>query len=315
MELIRSIRLKNVRSQFWPKLKKACFNLIRWVLILGICYIIIYPLLTKISSSFMSQRDLFDKTVQWIPRFFTLDNYTMVFEQLKYPEAFLNSFILALLVSLLQLFSCTLIGYGFARFDFKGKRLLFGLVIFTLIVPPQMIMIPMYLNFRYFTLFGLIPGGINLLGTYWPFILTSITGTGLKNGLFIFIMRQFFKGMPRGLEEAAYVDGAGPLRTFFKIMLPGAIPALVIVFLFSFVWQWNDFFLTNIYLGNETVLPMMLHGLKYNVEAALDQPISTQYASLLNNTGSLMFMAPLLLLYAFMQKYFVESIERTGLVG
>ena len=315
MELIRSIRLKNVRSQFWPKLKKACFNLIRWVLILGICYIIIYPLLTKISSSFMSQRDLFDKTVQWIPRFFTLDNYTMVFEQLKYPEAFLNSFILALLVSLLQLFSCTLIGYGFARFDFKGKRLLFGLVIFTLIVPPQMIMIPMYLNFRYFTLFGLIPGGINLLGTYWPFILTSITGTGLKNGLFIFIMRQFFKGMPRGLEEAAYVDGAGPLRTFFKIMLPGAIPALVIVFLFSFVWQWNDFFLTNIYLGNETVLPMMLHGLKYNVEATLDQPISTQYASLLNNTGSLMFMAPLLLLYAFMQKYFVESIERTGLVG
>ena len=315
MELIRSIRLKNVRSQFWPKLKKACFNLIRWVLILGICYIIIYPLLTKISSSFMSQRDLFDKTVQWIPRFFTFDNYTMVFEELKYPEAFLNSFILALLVSLLQLFSCTLIGYGFARFDFKGKGLLFGLVIFTLIVPPQMIMIPMYLNFRYFTLFGLIPGGINLLGTYWPFILTSITGTGLKNGLFIFIMRQFFKGMPRGLEEAAYVDGAGPLRTFFKIMLPGAIPALVIVFLFSFVWQWNDFFLTNIYLGNETVLPMMLHGLKYNVEATLDQPISTQYASLLNNTGSLMFMAPLLLLYAFMQKYFVESIERTGLVG
>lgn len=315
MELIRSIRLKNVRSQFWPKLKKACFNLIRWVLILGICYIIIYPLLTKISSSFMSQRDLFDKTVQWIPRFFTFDNYTMVFEQLKYPEAFLNSFILALLVSLLQLFSCTLIGYGFARFDFKGKRLLFGLVIFTLIVPPQMIMIPMYLNFRYFTLFGLIPEGINLLGTFWPFILTSITGTGLKNGLFIFIMRQFFKGMPRGLEEAAYVDGAGPLRTFFKIMLPGAIPALVIVFLFSFVWQWNDFFLTNIYLGNETVLPMMLHGLKYNVEAVLDQPISTQYASLLNNTGSLMFMAPLLLLYAFMQKYFVESIERTGLVG
>ena len=315
MELIRSTGLKNIRSKFWPKLKKACFNLIRWVLILGICYIIIYPLLTKISSSFMSKRDLFDKTVQWIPRFFTFDNYTTVFEHLKYPEAFLNSFILALLVSILQLFSCTLIGYGFARFDFKGKGLLFGLVIFTLIVPPQMIMIPMYLNFRYFTVFGLIPGGINLLGTYWPFILTSITGTGLKNGLFIFIMRQFFKGMPRGLEEAAYVDGAGPFRTFFKIMLPGAIPALVIVFLFSFVWQWNDFFLTNIYLGNETVLPMMLHGLKYSVEAALDQPISTQYASLLNNTGSLMFMAPLLLLYAFMQKYFVESIERTGLVG
>lgn len=315
MELISRIYPKNNRDQIIKKMKHMLFSLIRWVLILGICYIIIYPLLTKISSSFMSKRDLFDKTVQWIPRHFTLDNYKMVFEQLEYPKAFLNSFILAFLVSLVQLLSCTIIGYGFARFNFRGKKLIFGLVIFTLIVPPQMIMIPMYLNFRYFDIFGLIPGGINLLGTYWPFILTSITGTGLKNGLFIFIMRQFFKGMPRSLEEAAYVDGAGPIRTFFKIMLPGAVPALVIVFLFSFVWQWNDYFLTNIYLGNETVLPIMLSGLRYSVEGALGETISTQYASLLNNTGSLLFMAPLLVLYAFMQRYFVESIERTGLVG
>ncbi len=259
---------------------------------------------------------MFDKTVQWIPRHFTLDNYKLVFEHLKYPKALFNSFMLSLVVSLFQLLACTVIGYGFARFDFRGKNLFFGLVIFSLIVPPQMIMIPMYLNFRNFNLFGLLPGsGVNLLGTYWPFILTAITGTGLKNGLFIFIMRQFFKGMPKSLEEAAYVDGAGPFRTFFQIMLPGAIPALVTVFLFSFVWQWNDYFLTNIYMGNETVLPIMLDGLRYSVEGALQQPIKTQYASLLNNTGSLVFMAPLLILYAFLQRYFVESVERSGLVG
>ena len=315
MELISRINPKKNRDQIIKNMKHLFFSIFRWVLILGICYIIIYPLLTKISSSFMSKKDLFDKTVQWIPRHFTFDNYKLVFEVLKYPKAFLNSFILAFLVSLVQLLSCTIIGYGFARFNFKGKKLLFGLVIFTLIVPPQMIMIPMYLNFRFFDIFGLIPGGINLLGTYWPFILTSITGTGLKNGLFIFIMRQFFKGMPRSLEEAAYVDGAGPIQTFFKIMLPGAVPALVIVFLFSFVWQWNDYFLTNIYLGNETVLPIMLSGLRYSVEGTLNETLSTQYVSLLNNTGSLLFMAPLLVLYAFMQRYFVESIERTGLVG
>src|SRR5690606_3486983 len=120
-------------------------------------------------------------------------------------------------------------------------------------------------------------------------------------------------GMPRDLEEAAYVDGAGFLRTFLVVMLPGAVPALVIVFLFSFVWQWNDYFLTSIFMNNQVLLPMTLDGLVRSVHGF--EQVTGQYASLLNNTGSLMFMAPLLLLYAFMQRYFIESIERTGIVG
>ena len=122
---------------------------------------------------------------------------------------------------------------------------MFGLVIFTLVVPPQIIILPLYLNLRFFTVWGLIPEpGIDLLGSYWPFILMGISGTGFNNGLFIFIMRQFFKGMPRELEEAAYIDGANPLQTFLRVMLPGAKPALVIVFLFATVWMYNDYFFT-----------------------------------------------------------------------
>lgn len=301
------------------KLKKIVPSVLRAIVIIGICYLILMPLLTKISSALMMERDLYDQTVKWIPRNPTFENFKLVWEYMKYPEAFKNSMFLALAVSVLQLISCTLVGYGFARFKFRGSKILFGLVVFTLIVPPHMIMIPLYLNFRYFDLFGLLPnGGLNLLGSYWPFILMATTATGMRNGIFVYILRQFFRGMPRDLEEAAYVDGAGPLMTFYRIMLPGAMPAMVIVFLFGFVWQWNDYFLTNIFLGGQTLLPLTLDGLLFNASGYMtgaNNMLTGQYASLINNTGMLMFMAPLLILYAFMQRYFIESIERTGLVG
>ncbi len=300
--------------------RKKIFGLFRLVLIIGIAYVILLPLFTKISSSFMTREDLIDKTVLWIPRNITLYNYQIVWKFMDYPITLLNSITLTTVVSILQLISCTLAGYGFARFNFKGNKLLFGLVIFTLVVPPQIIMIPLYLNFRGFNFFGLLSNSINLLGSYWPFILTAITCTGLRNGLYIYILRQFFKGMPRNLEEAAYVDGAGLFRTFYKIMLPGAVPAMVIVFLFSFVWQWNDDIFTTLYLSkNAQFLPQVLQNIAYviltDLEGEYPAEMAYQYGSLFSNTGTLLFIAPLLILYAFMQKYFIESIQRTGLVG
>jgi len=232
--------------------------------------------------------------------------------------AFFNSLQLTVLVSVLQLVSCTAIAYGFARFEFPGKNLFFGLVVLTLVIPPQLLMIPYYLHYRYFDFYGLIAKpGLNLLGTFWPFVLTSLTGTGFRNGLFIYIMRQFFKGMPRDLEDAAYVDGAGPLRTFFTIMVPGAIPAQVVVFLFAFVWQWNDYFLTKVFIGSKKVLAVTLEGLVQNVfdKSLIPSGTGSAYASVLENTGSLLFMAPLIILYILLQRYFIESVERTGLVG
>ncbi|MFP4660891.1 MAG: carbohydrate ABC transporter permease [Halanaerobiales bacterium] len=304
------------------KIKKVLVSILRALLVIGISYIILLPLITKLSNSFMSVRDLYDQTVKWIPRNFTLDHYQMVWRHMNYPKTFLNTFILTTVVSVLQLIACTFVGYGLARFDFKGKNLIFVMVILTLIVPPQMILIPLYLNFRFFNLYGLIPGdGFNLVGTYWPFILTSITGTGLKNGLFIYIMRQFFKGMPRELEEAAYIDGAGLLRTFLYIMLPGAVPGLVIVFLFAFVWQWNDYLFISLFMGGGAYLPMELSTVANDViqeitggQAATDMQ-GDQYTSLLDNTGMILVVAPLLIMYGFMQRYFIESVERSGIVG
>ncbi|MFW6288077.1 MAG: carbohydrate ABC transporter permease [bacterium] len=292
---------------------KMFTSLFRLMIVIAICYIILFPLITKIASSFMSRTDIWDQTVNMIPKNPTLVNYQLAFEYMEFPTAFLNSFVIAFVVSLFQLISCTFIGYGFATFDFKGKGFWFFLVIFSLVIPPELIITPLYLNFRFFDFLGLIPGdGLNLIGTNWPFILLAITGTGYKNGLFIYIMRQFFKGMPKGLAEAAYVDGAGPFRTFFKIMLPGAVSGMVIVFLFSFVWQWNDYFLTTMFVGSKNILPIALEELPPAVlgDQYLHLP---EEASLLINTGSLMIILPLLLLYIFLQKYFVESVQRSGI--
>lgn len=297
------------------RVKLILFALFRAIIIAGISYVILYPLIVKLSSSFMTRTDVWDPAVVLIPKYPSLNNYKLAWEFMEFSTAFMNSLTLTLLVSVLQLVSCTLVGYGFARFKFVGRGIWFAFVIFSLIIPPEMILIPLYLNFRFFDFGGILPdGGLNLLGTYWPFILPAATATGFKNGLFVYIMRQIFSGVPKELEEAAYVDGAGPLRTFFTVVLPGCTHGLVIVFLFGFVWQWNDYNLTSFYLPDATILPIMLNGLSRAVlgDQYLHAPVE---ASLVNNAGSILIILPLLLLYSFLQRYFVESIERTGLTG
>lgn len=301
------------------KLGKVGWSFVRTVILAGLCFMILYPLIVKFTSSIMHVDDMFDSSVRFLPKNFTMEQYRIAWEWMNYPRTFLNSLGLTLTVSILQLASSTLVGYGFGRYNFRGKNLCFALVLLTLVVPPEMIMIPLFLNFRFFNLFGLIKEpGINLLGSYWPFILTSMTAMGLKNGLFIYIMTNFFKGMPDSLEEAAMIDGASSFRTFFQIMLPGAKPALTIVFLFSFVWQWNDLFYTNLFIrtGDGFLSLALQNFANYFVS---NSPVSGnypwQYTSLLNNAGMMLFMAPLLILFLIMQRHFVESIERTGLVG
>lgn len=289
--------------------------IIRYILVAGICFVIIYPLLVKISTSVMSLEDILDAQVRWIPKYASLDSYRISMQVMNYPQALLNSLVLATLVSILQLASSTVVGYGLARYKFFGRPLVFGLAIFTLVVPPQLIGTPLYLNFRFFSFFGLSKTTYNLLNSYWPFVLTSLTASGFRNGLFIFIMRQFFRGMPQELEEAAYVDGAGPFKCFVKIMLPGAVSAMVIVFLFAFVWQWNDYYHTWMYLRDTNVLPIALQNLVQNYSELPDAIKLRPYVTVLNNAGSILLMAPLIVLYAFAQRYFLESVSRTGLVG
>lgn len=307
-------------EQFNPveKAKHWLWIIVRSVLIFGICFIIVYPIMTKLSIAFRAKEDMFDSTVVWIPRHFTLDNITTVMEYLKYGTAVRNTFLLSLGTALLQLISCALAGYGFAKLKFPGSKLLFGVVVFTIVIPPQTIMVPTYLHYRFFDVFGLIglftgSRGINLLESYWPFFISSMFAAGLKNGLYIFIFRQFFRALPKDLEEAAYVDGAGVLRTFAQVMLPNAVPAIATVMLFSFIWQWNDNYFVNLFAPNYTLLSRTLDLLPGVVRPEYVGGVA--HTSLYLNTGTLLGILPIFILYFFVQRYFVESVERTGLVG
>lgn len=316
------------RRKRWSRYRVQQFliALIQGLLVIGICFVILYPLFVKIASSFMEERDLYDVTVRLIPRHLTTDNYGQAFQYMDYLRSLRNSLVLCLTTSGLQLASCTLAAYGFARFQFPFKRLLFAFVIMVLVVPPQAIMIPLYLHNRFFDIFGLMRlttgRTINLMNSFWPFLLSSGTANGLRAGLFIYMLRQYFRGSPKELEEAAYVDGAGSFRTFWRIMLPGAVPMLVTVFLFSFVWQWTDTFYTSLFLTSLKVLPTALSTLAATVAQAYSadmfsgfQYLSPGYTSILNNAGSLLVILPLAVLYIFLQRYFVEGIERSGITG
>jgi len=322
----KSVKLDSLKDRFsLHRISSAAWAIIRAVIVSGICFMIFYPTLLRLSVTFMQERDLFDLTIRYIPRNFTFDNILLVWRAMGMPETLLNTFRLSMLTSLLQLASCTIIGYGFARFNFKGRGLLFALVLVTLVVPPQTIMIPLFLHFRFFDILGLLTlgggQGVNLLDSYWPFILMSLTGMGLRNGLYIFIMRQFFRGMPKELEEAAYVDGAGLFRTFHTIMLPSAVPAMVTIFLFSFVWQWTDNFYAPLFLRELSVFANTLSGLSTTIaqlhywEVGTFAIMSPAVGSMYNNVGSLMVIIPLIVVYLVAQRHFIQSVERAGIVG
>lgn len=295
--------------------KTWSWKIIRFVLIFGFCFIILFPLFLKLSVTFRSKVDIYDPTVLWIPRHFTWENLKIAITTTDYFGALLNTFFVSAGTTLVQLVSCALAAYAFARLKFKGSGIVFGLVIFTIIVPPQTIMIPVYLTYRYFDLFGLVDlltgkDSVNLIDTFWPFLISSGTAMGLKNGLYIYIFRQFFRGIPKEIEEAAFVDGAGIFKTFFRIMVPNAVPAVITVLLFSFVWQWNDSYYVSLFLNQVKVLSTSLMDMGMNLKEP--DPV---YQSMLLSTGVFLTMLPLLIMYLFVQRYFVESVERTGLVG
>ena len=329
MEMTRKNGLPRPSYKAKERVKRVVWAVLRSVFVAGFCFIILYPVINMISRSLMSPVDLYDNTILWLPKHVTADNFRVVAAVLDYGRAALNSALMTVGATLLQTMACVMAGYGFARFHFRGKNLLFACVILTLVVPPQLIMLSTYMHFRFFDFFGIIgsitgQGGLNLLDTPWRLLLLAATGNGIKNGLFIFIFRQFFRGMPRETEEAALVDGAGYRRTFFQIMLPDARTAVVTVVLFSVVWQWNDVYYSSLFFKNFEVLPLMYEKLRAMSDAVIVKtvPLLAKYnlydpviRANFNSTGVLLIILPLLVFFLIMQRNFVESIERSGLVG
>ncbi len=286
-------------------------KILLYVLLIDLVYIFLFPFLYMLVTSFKSPEDLLDVTINWIPSGLYVKNYRMSFEILQYPTRFLNSFLVTFLATLGHVFSCAYVGYGFARFKFKGKGFSFVLLLLSIIVPIQTIIIPRYLMF---SAIGLSTGSV-------PLWLPALFGYGLQGGLFIFIFRQFFLSLPKSLEEAASIDGCGPLGTFFRIALPSSRSSVMVVLVLSIVWHWNDYYEPSIYIIDQEkyLLPMMLPDLYSLMNGAAATAGSGEMENVFTEgvamAATTLTVLPIFIVYMFLQKRFVQGIEKSGITG
>ena len=359
----KSFRERNRRSGGYLLKRRAsqiAVSVIRGLLVFGLCFMIIQPLLTRFSMGLMEEKDLYDSTIILLPRHVTLDNYRIVAELTDLKtigggwtfRAILNTLWVSVLVSFCQIVSTTLAAYGFARYEFPGKKIWFGCVIALIIIPPQTIQSALYMNFnsfdilKIFKVFGVDAEGLtfgqrllsiidgtgtglfaalggsalNLRANVSAYVIMALTCMGLKDGLYIYMMRQYFQSIPTSLEEAAYVDGCGTMHTFVRIMLPDALPTIASCFLFSFVWQWTDVFYARLFLPSNSISTYATQmssmvtrmGRYFSADASKAVVVPNGRQQQLISIAVLICAIPLIILYLFTQRTFVESLAMSG---
>lgn len=315
------------------------YAVFRFLLLMSIGFIILYPLLYMIVTSIAAPTSFTNGTRVWIPTEFSIgENFSKAFYALDYVDSFLNTIKYEVVSALLSIASCAVIGYGFARFNFKGKKILTGILFLTILMPDMLLLVPRSVNFVNIDflyighgLEALITWIGSLFGADWSAVgnvltpdisdsfltlwLPAVLGVGLRSGVLIYIYIQFFTSLPRELEEAAWVDGAGPFKTFLRIAVPSSSVVFITVTVFSLIWHWNDSLLAGIYLQTDATLAVTMGniddwlGAIYTVYAG-----TPQYASAVM-AACLLFIAPMLIFYMIVQRGFVESIDRVGITG
>ncbi len=313
---------ENQKMLIKRKTSSIMISLFRYAFLIAVGYVIIVQLVYIVSYAIRDPEEMYDPGVVWITKNPSLSNFKLAFEGLDYIAAFLRTIGIQILSGLVEVFTCALAAYGFARFKFKGKNIFFFFVILMILLPPQMTVISMYLNYAHFDFFGILKvlGGVfgkdirpNILDTGFVFWLPSLFGVGLRSGLFIFIYRQFFKGLPKELEEAASIDGANAFMTFIKVVLPSSGVAMLTVAIFSVVWHWNDYYLSIIYFNDNYPLSVELSKLAENVGAI--SGLGSTVSLGVQMAACALFIVPVLIMYIILQKKFIASIDRVGIVG
>lgn len=274
-------------------------KIILWALLIAFAALFLYPLLWLLAASLKPRDEVFDNRL--IPQTFTPRNYVQVWQELPLLNWFLTSVIIAVLAAGLVMISSAMIAFGFAYFRFPGRRILFGVVLATMMLPGAVTMVPQYLIWL----------NLGLVGTWVPLFGANLFGSAF----YIFLQRQFFLGLPREMFEAARVDGASYWRLFTRIALPLSVPSLIIIFLFEFQASWNNLQAALIYLNSESVegftVPL---GIAYAM---------TKYSPTAGGHGdyqyvmvaALLVTLPMLLLFAFGQRYFIEGVATQGRKG
>lgn len=299
--------------------KKFCLAVLQIAILVGVSYVILSPVIGMFVNSISSDKDALNPMVFVFPQFPTLERYRLAILRMDYWRTIGKDLLYTLSLTLVQVLVCSMVGYGFARFQFPFKKLLFACVVIMIVIPSHTIMLPLYLAFRQFDPLGImtaITGGpINLMGSPWPMYVMSFLGCGVRAGLYIYIFNQFFRGLPKEIEEAAFVDGAGVWYTYFRIMLVNAMPAVITVTVFSIVWQFNDTFYSNLFLISGDVVISKKIATLQSVIANEDKILSVTIQELYLNAGIILVLLPIVIIYLLLQRYFIEGVERSGIVG
>ncbi|MFD2114976.1 carbohydrate ABC transporter permease [Paenibacillus yanchengensis] len=282
--------------------KGLLFRVFIYVVLIEAAYLYLNPIFYMISTMIKGTSDLIDPTVNWIPKSVFWGHLQEAWSLLSYPTSFTITLFLSLGATLLQLIACAMAGYAFARVKFPFKRFFFACLLFAFVLPPQVTVLPLIIMYREF----------GWIDTFLPMLIPALFGHGLKGALYVIIYRQFFSVLPKELEEAAKVDGASIYRIFFRVMLPIATPAIVVVFLFSFVWNWNDSYYPMMFLFKMEDVPLSVALVKAAGAVATED--GQLFAASLDMAKSFLAIMPPLILYLFTQRWFVEGVERTGLV-
>ncbi|NHN32348.1 carbohydrate ABC transporter permease [Paenibacillus agricola] len=272
-------------------------NSITFLLMCLFGLIMIYPLIWLFTASFKSNEEIFGSLSLWPDRFLW-DGYQKGWVgsgQYSFSLFFINTFKLVIPTVVFTVLSSTIVAYGFARFNFPFKRLLFSLMISTLMLPNAVVIIPKYILFK----------NLGWLNSYLPFIVPAMLAT---SAFFIFMIIQFFRGLPRELDESAKMDGCNSFTILVRILLPLSMPALISAAIFQFIWTWNDFFNSLIYITSVKKFTVAL-----GLRMALDNSTSVAWNQVL--AMSVVAVIPCILVFFFAQKYFVEGISTTGIKG
>lgn len=314
--IISNLR-KDKASLNGTKIKEIISRVFIYILLIDIAFVILFPLISKLSASLMSSSDLYDRTVILIPKNPTFKNYSVVFNESFFLEALKNTALISIMCAVIQTMICAMTGYGLAKCKSKLAGVVLISVVATILIPQQIILVPMFLKFRFFDTAGIIKfftgKTVSLMNSVWPMVILSITGLGFKNGLYIFIMRQFYKGIPEEIEEAAWMDGYGIMQTYFKVVLPMSVPMMITIFMFSFSWQWTDTFYSGMFFSDLKVLANTIFSMTSTFHSG---SFAGNYStSSILQTGVLMAILPLVIIYIFAQKKIIGGIERSGLVG
>lgn len=308
---LKDAQLDNTIQKWVKKVKDFLLGLCLAIILTGLSYLILSPIIGVVSGALMEVQDVLNPLVFIIPQNFTMDNFRLAWIHMDYVNTLILTMSFSIGMAALHVIITSMVGYGFARFKFPGSKILFGLMIITIVIPVQTFMVPLFLQLRFFNFFG---QEINLIGSYMSLALLTVAGVGLRSGLYIYIFCQFFRGLPKEIEEAALIDGASSFRTFAVVMIPNATPVIITVFLFAFVWHYNDTFYTSLLIPGNRLMPVMLTALWGNL--TIFQNIrDTNIIQLAMYAGVVLAIAPVLIIYLFLQRHFIEGIERSGIVG